>query len=162
MSLVLLLLATLAGPTPLGGSDDLGRRCELEIVELHRFLEEWSNAKLPETEAAFERFGAVIAPSFVIIDPDGVTLGRQPIVDAIRRAYGRWREAPGRIRIENFRLHQAAGGLALATYEEWHELPGETNGRLSSVLFGPNDSAPNGLEWLHLHEVWLPDSQGSD
>jgi hypothetical protein len=150
MSLMILLLATLAG------SGDLAGRCEREIVELHRFLEEWSNAELPETEEAFARFGDVIAPSFVIIDPDGVTIERKPIIDAIRRAYGRWRDRPGKIRIENFRLHQHGGGLALATYEEWHDLPGETVGRLSSVLFGPDADAPNGLEWLHLHEVWLP------
>jgi hypothetical protein len=162
MTAIILLLAALAAPDMAEGADDLAQRCESEVVELHRFLEEWSNATLPETEAAFERFGGVIAPSFVIIDPDGVTLGRQPIVDAIRRAHGRWVDTPGVIRIENFRLHQAGGGLALATYEEWHDLPGETVGRLSSVLFGPNEEAPNGLEWLHLHEVWLPRPEDVD
>ncbi len=83
-------------------------------------------------------------------------LDRQPIIEAIRGAHGRWQETPGRIRIENYRFRQAAGGLALATYEEWHDFPDETIGRLSSVLFGPNDAAPNGIEWLHLHESWIP------
>lgn len=146
---------------PLRSADErsLEERCRAEIVELHQFLEAWSNGELPDTDEAFSRFGDVIAPSFVIIDPDGEVAERGPIVDVIRRAHGRWRDAPGKIRIDNYRLHQHGGGLALATYEEWHELGDERVGRLSSVLFGPSDEAPNGLEWLHLHEVWVPGSQ---
>ena len=153
-------LALLAGASVVSGDDrSLDERCRAEVVELHQFLEDWSNGELPPTDEAFARFGDVIASSFLIVDPDGVMLGRQPIVDAIREAHGRWRAAPGRIRIENYRLHHAAGGLALATYEEWHDFPGapeESVGRISSVLFGPNDPVPNGLEWLHLHEAWIP------
>ncbi len=149
-----LVAVTLAAPAA-AAERTLEERCEAEIVELHRFLERWSNAALPDTDEAFARFAAVIAPSFLIIDPDGSEAGREPVVAAIRAAHGRWREAPGRIRIENYRLHHAGGGLALATYEEWHDLPGGGNGRLSSVLFGEDEAAPNGLVWLHLHEVWI-------
>jgi hypothetical protein len=160
LALTALVLAALALAS-LASADErsLDERCRAEVVELHQFLEAWSNAELPPTDEAFARFGGVLAASFLIIDPDGSMIGRQPIVDAIRGAHGRWRATPGRIRIENYRLHHAAGGLALATYEEWHDLPAapeKTVGRLSSVLFGPNDSAPNGLEWLHLHEAWIP------
>jgi len=157
----LLLLLSVA-PATAGDERSLDERCRAEVVELHEFLEEWSNAELPDTEEAFARFRDVIAPSFLIIGPDGEQAGQEPIVEAIRRAHGRWSEAPGGIRIENYRLHHAAGGLALATYEEWHEL-GEPRGRLSTVLFGPNDETPNGIEWLHLHEVWIePSPTGSD
>lgn len=148
------LVVALAVPA-LAEDRTLEERSEAEVVELHRFLEEWSNAELPPTDEAFARFAGVIAPSFLIIDPDGSEVSREPIVDAIRRAHGRWRDAPGKIRIENFRLLHAGGGFALATYEEWHDLPGGAKGRLSSVLFGQDDEAPNGLVWLHLHEVWL-------
>lgn len=139
----------------------LDERCRAEVVELHRFLEEWSNAELPPSDEAFARFADVIAESFLIIDPDGSRVGRDPIVDAIRAAHGRWREAPGGIRIENYQLHHAAGGLALATYEEWHDL-GEPRGRLSTVLFGPKKGTPNGLEWLHLHEVWIEPAEPAE
>ena len=149
----LLVVATAAGGS---GKPSLAERCEAEIVELHRFLEEWSNAELPATDEAFARFDGVIHESFLIVDPDGTVLGRRPIVEAIRKAHGRWTQAPGRIRIENVRLHQASEDFALATYEEWHDLPGGGNGRLSSVLFGADPEAPNGLVWLHLHEVWIP------
>lgn len=161
-----LIIATTLLAVPLLAKEPLRRsieqRCEAEVIELHRFLEEWSNAELPATDEAFARFGEVIAPSFLIIDPDSSQIGREPIVEAIRHAHGRWHEAPGKIRIENFRLHHAGGGYALATYEEWHDLPGGGNGRLSSVLFGEDESAPNGLVWLHLHEVWLEPEESAD
>ena len=127
------------------------------MVELHVFLEQWSNAELANTDEAFARFAEVLAPDFRLVGPDGQVATRQPIVDAIRGARGRWLPGKGRIRIEKFELHHASGGLALATYEEWHELPDRTVGRVSTVLFGPNEEAPNGLEWLHLHEVWIED-----
>ncbi len=150
------LLLVSAGAARAGDDRSLEQRCEAEVVDLHRFIEQWSNAELPETDEAFARFGDVIAASFVIIDADGVLIERQPIVDAVRGAYGRWRDAPGTIRIENFRLHQRDGALAMATYEEWHDLASGRVGRLSSILFGENPDAPNGLDWLHLHEVWMP------
>jgi hypothetical protein len=154
-AIVCLALAPLS-PATAEAERSLDERCRAEVVELHQFLEAWSNAELPANEEAFSRFGAVIAPGFSIVDPDGSVVERPPIVDAIRAAHGRWKARPGRIRIENFRLRHAAGGLALATYEEWHELPGGTTGRVSTVLFGANPSTPNSVEWLHLHEVWMP------
>ena len=157
--LAVLGIALLISTASSADERSLAERCEAEIVELHRFLEEWSNAELPDTDEAFARFADVIAPSFLIIDPDGSQADRQPIVDAIRRAHGRRKDAPGKIRIENYRLHQSGNGYALATYEEWHELPGGGNGRLSSVLFGFDDNAPNGVVWLHLHEVWIEPSE---
>lgn len=139
----------------------LEERCEAEVVELHEWIEQWSNAELPLTDEAFARFGDVIAPSFLIVDPDGTTSSQEPIVNVLRKAHGRWRHAeyPVRIRIRNFRLLHASGQLALAMYEEWHEdddAPPHKIGRLSTVLFGPNPDTPNGLEWLHLHESWVP------
>ena len=131
-------------------------RCRAEVVELHEFLEAWSNAELPDTDAAFARFADVLDASFVLIGPAGGQAGREPIVEAIRHAHGRWRDAPGRIRVENLIVRQASPELVVATYEEWHDREGASRGRLSTVVFGPDDAAPNGLVWRHLHEVWLP------
>ena len=139
---VCILLPLVLG-VPLGaGAGTVAERCRAEVVELHDFLEQWSNAELPATDEAFARFDRVIAPGFEIIGPDGERAGRDTIVE------------PGKIRIENFRFRLADGDLALATYEEWHEV-GEPRGRLSTVLFGRDEAAPNGLVWLHLHEVWI-------
>ncbi len=160
-ALVAVLALSHAAPGAGQTERSLEERCRAEIVELHAFIERWSNAEEPKTDEAFRRFDRVLAPSFVLIDPNGAVIERQPIVDAVRDSHGRWRDSPGKIRIENFRLHQHNDGFALATYEEWHDLGRTAVGRLSSVLFGANADAPNGLDWLHLHEVWLP-SDGRD
>ena len=152
-STTLVLVAILFSSVALAGAE-LEERCRLEIVELHKFLEDWFNAALPSTDEAFARFAEAIDPSFHIVGPDGVIADRETIVEAVRSSHGRWSEAPGTIRIEGFRLRQTSDGLALATYEEWHELE-ETKGRVSSVLFGADEAGPNGLAWLHLHEVWI-------
>lgn len=153
---VVLWLSLLTPAPLLAETPTLADRCRDEIVELHVFLERWSNAEMPQTDRSFERFDRVIDPSFLIIGPDGGSAGREPIVAAIRAAYGRWKDRPGRIRIENVRLREAGDGLALATYEEWHDFEAESRGRLSTVLFRSDPRAPNGLVWVHLHEVWLP------
>lgn len=152
-SMAFILLAALGASTALAGPS-LEELAHAEVVELHQSLEEWFNAELPMTDEAFARFADVIDPSFLIIGPDGEVTGREAILEAIRAGYGRWREAPGKIRIENFRLRHTRGGLVLAMYEEWHELE-EESARLSSVLFGMDKNGPNRLVWLHLHEVWI-------
>lgn len=156
LSVMLVALVPFAASGAEPGDDSIEARCEREIVELHQFLEAWSNADLPDEDGAFGRFGGVLDPSFVLVDPDGEILDREVIVGAIRTAHGRWRAAPGRIRIADVRVLQSSpDGWVLATYEEWHEQGERSLGRLSSVLFGPDPKAPNGLTWLHLHEVWL-------
>lgn len=156
------LLTALTLHTSAATADErtLEERCEAEVVELHEWIEQWSNAELPLTDEAFARFGDVIATSFLIVDPDGTTSAQTPILEALRKAHGRWEPAhyPIRIDIRNFRLLHSSGEHALAMYEEWHESEiGKLKvGRLSTVLFGPSATAPNGLEWLHLHESWVP------
>jgi len=134
-------------------------RCEQEVVELHRFFEAWFNAEIPPGEESFGRFTAVMADGFVIVSPDGVLTERQALIDRLRDAYGAWRKTgrPGRIRIENLQVRHSGGQQALVVYEEWQEVDGKQRGRLSSALLRRNEATPNGVEWLHVHEVWLPE-----
>ena len=78
------------------------------------------------------------------------------MTEGLRGAHGRWGSKPGRIWIERFRFHHRLGEAAVVTYEEWQEVDGETRGRLSTAVFGAREGRPNGVVWLHLHEVWLP------
>ena len=48
--------------------------------------------------------------------------------------------------------------LHLLRYQEWQERDGRSTGRLSSAVFRDRHDAPNAVEWLHLHETWLPNS----
>ena len=133
-------------------------RCRREVIELHRFFQDWFRGELEPTAEAFARFDSVIAESFVIIGPGGQLFERPPLVDRLRRGHGGWRDdEKSRIWIENVRLRHTAGELALLTYEEWQEIRGEVRGRLSSALFRACEGTPNRVEWLHVHETWLPE-----
>lgn len=137
------------------------QRCENEVVELHRFFQDWFNGVLPPTEEAFERFSSVMADEFVIISPNGELTERDELVERLRAAHGIWRRLsrPGRIWIENLRVRHRVGDQILVLYEEWQEMDGESRGRLSTALFRLRETAPNGVQWLHVHEVWLPDQE---
>ena len=127
---------------------------EREIIELHDFFEAWLGGTLSDTSENFARFVNVMGASFNIIGPDGSMTAHESLTERLRSAHG---ARPGlKIWIENIHLCQQHGDLILATYEEWQEHGGETKARLSSVLFRAKPGAPNGLEWLHVHETWLP------
>ena len=122
--------------------------CRNEIIDLHTFFERWLSG---ETED-LSRCEAVLADEFTMIGPGGRLIDRATLLDNLREAHGA--RAVG-IRIENFTVREI-DGLCLATYEEWQDEEGEVRGRLSTALFHARDDAPHGVEWLHVHETWLP------
>ena len=134
------------------------QRLSAEIVELHQFFQDWFNGVLPPTDETFERFSSVMADDFVIISPGGELTELDQLLHRLRDAHGIWRELsrPGSIWIENLRVRHQVGDQALVLYEEWQEIEGEPRGRLSTALFQRRDGLPNGVEWVHVHEVWLP------
>lgn len=134
-------------------------RCDKEVVELHQFFQDWFNGVLKNDDDAFHRFDGVMADDFQIIPPDAATTQREVLVERLRGAHGAWADRgdePGRIWIENLSVRRSFGDWAIVTYEEWQTVNGDTRGRLSTVIFGRREDTPNGLEWLHVHEVWLP------
>ena len=133
-------------------------RCEKEIIELHRFFVEWMTAELPRTDPAFARAADVLADGITMITPEAEVMGCEPLLGAIKAAHGAFTppDQTFRIWIKNYDCRFVSGDLCLATYEEWQDRSGVVKGRLSSVLFGPREGAPNGVEWLHVHETWLP------
>ena len=129
-------------------------RCQQEIVELHQFFQDWFTGVLLADDAAFARFSQVLGDTFIIISPDGRALSRNPLLESLRGMHGAHKGQ--RIWIENVQLRHQADNLALVTYEEWQEVAENKTGRLSTVLFQVKPDTPNGLEWLHVHETWLP------
>lgn len=128
--------------------------CRREVHELHAFFQGWFTGELPDTDAAFARLASVIAPEFQIVSPSGRGMHRAELLESLRATHG---ADPGaRIRVADFRGREVGEDLFLATYEEWQARPTGEKGRLSSVLFGREQGAPNGVAWLHLHECWLP------
>lgn len=156
--------ASVGGQADKGGSEhldltgpNLEEPCRLEVLQLHQFFQDWFNAVLEPTDANFERFASVIDLDFVIISPEGSLSPRAPLLEGLRGAHGSWAaQGDGKIWIENYQLHRVAGGFAVVTYEEWQRIGGKVRTRLSTAFFGRHDSTPNGVTWLHLHEVWMP------
>ena len=129
-----------------------------EIGDLHRVLEDWLGGVAPRTADAYRGFSDAIADDFIIIAPDGSVTARDPVVARIEALHGihAGPQNSFRIRIENCALRIDNGPYCLGTYEEWQDLAGRTTARLSTVLFRRRAGARNGLEWVHLHETWLP------
>jgi hypothetical protein len=130
--------------------------CETEIVELHRFFEDWFMGRLPDSAEAFSRFADVMADGFTMISPEGTVTGRASLLEALRAAHGAHGAAGSiSIRVANIQERQHRDGLCLLTYEEWQDDGAGEKGRLSSALFRLRPGAPNDVEWLHVHETWL-------
>ncbi len=132
--------------------------CRTEITELHHFFVEWMTGALPRTAEAFARAADVLADDMTMINPEGEVMACAALLGAIETAHGAFTppEQTFRIWIKNYDCRFVSGDLCLATYEEWQDRTGEVKGRLSTVLFRRRDGLPNGVEWLHVHETWLP------
>ena len=131
---------------------------EREIEELHAFFEDWFTGRIAATGEGYARFESVLAPDFVIIGPGGDEVGRTPILQRVESAHGSRPEGGFRIWIENTRVRECRPDRCLMTYEEWQEIDGVAKGRLSTVVFGARAGTPNGVEWMHVHETWLPET----
>jgi len=122
-----------------------------EIEELHRFFERW----LSGDEDDFSRCDRALARDFTMVAPGGEVRTRDALVRGLLDAQGK---RPVSIRIRNFEMFELAPELALARYEEWHG----DQGRVSTALFRVRGNAPNGIEWVTVHETWLPASRSTE
>ena len=133
--------------------------CKQEIIELHQFFQTWFCGQVEDSDQGFGRFARVIAEDFSIISPTGSINHREAILGMVRSSYGSWQNGNGRIWIENVVTRWQDGDMCLLTYEEWQEIDEHITARLSSVLFREKFATPHGVEWVHLHETWLPTSE---
>jgi hypothetical protein len=128
-----------------------------EIEDLHRFFVEWFTGSLEETQATFSRVENALADGFVIVGPSGQTQDRPLLLEQLRSAWGTRRPSEFHIWIEGLEVLELGGGLHLVLYQEWQEIAGERKGRVSSALLrSRSEASGGGLEWLRVHETWLP------
>ena len=128
-------------------------RVENEIIELHRFFQDWYNKQLSPTDENFARCSDVLHPNFTIIFPSGDQMRRQALLESLRNAHGSHTNI--QIWIKRVQVLHQNEGLVLATYEEWQENNRQVKSRLSTVLFQQAPTTPNGVRWLHVHETWI-------
>lgn len=126
---------------------------EEEIIALHQFFQDWFNGKLPKTDESFARFTGAMCPDFHMVTPEGKLVELNALTDRLRNAYGLRDEM--RIWIENVCVHWNQDALWLATYEEWQEIDGVVQSRISTVLLAEDAAAPGGLNWRHVHETFM-------
>jgi hypothetical protein len=128
--------------------------CIKEVHDLHQFFQDWFNGAIAQSEENFARVTRALNERFALVSPRGALAEYATVIEWLHSGYG---TRPGfRLWAEKITLRHQEGDLALVTYEEWQEMDAVVTTRLSSALFRRRDEAPNGVEWLHVHETWLP------
>ncbi len=134
---------------------DVALACEEEIVGLHRFFQAWFHGEFSDRDRGFQRFACVMDPGFVIVSPRGTATGLDALSTGLRGAFGSWKSGES-IEISEVALRHAHADLALLTYVETHRLRDSETARLSTALMRHREATPNGVQWLHVHETWMP------
>jgi hypothetical protein len=127
---------------------------EKEIRELQAFFEAWYRGTVDNSEVTFSRLADVLAPEFMLITSDGYILERERVLSLLRTDYAAKTEIE--LRVEDCQLRLASGDILLVTYEEHGTTQNLKKTALISAVLRKNPALPNGLEWLHIHEVNLP------
>ena len=127
---------------------------EREIHDLHTFFEAWYRGTIEDTDGSFGRLENVLAPEFTLITSDGYVVPREQLLPLMRAEYATKPEIE--MWVEAVQLRLASGEIVLATYEEHGRTTNGTRSTLITALLRRNPETPNGVEWVHIHEVRLP------
>lgn len=128
-------------------------RASAEVVDLHRFFVDWF-VEASADRADFSRFERVMAEDFQMVAPDGQILDRDAVLDHVRVSRATC-DDDFTISIEDIRAGWQADDAIVVCYVEIQQRAGKHSRRRSSAVFTTSSSAPNGVEWRHLHETWM-------
>ena len=124
-----------------------------EVVGLHRFFVDWFVAARADT-VDFSRFEDVMGEGLTMIAPSGQILDRDAVIDHVRSSRATCDDGFA-ISIEDIRPGWQTEDTIVVLYVEAQLRAGKHSRRQSSAVFTTSSSAPNGVEWRHLHETWL-------
>lgn len=141
---------------------DIDARCRREIIELHEFFEAWLCGRVPRNDKTLARLRNVLAERFEVINPAGARLTKGMLLGLVRAGYGSRADddPPFTLRVGNIRTRPLAAGVYVATYQESQRSGADIRMRLSTAVFRLQPRAPNGVQWEHLHEVWVSTPSG--
>ena len=128
-------------------------RARDEVVSLHEFFVAWYD-KATAAATDFDRFDKVMGPGMKMIPPSGDILERDAVVSYVRSNRATF-DGDYAIEIADVQPAWEAGNTIVVTYIEKQERRGVKTARRASALFVESSSAPNGVEWRHLHETWM-------
>lgn len=137
----------------MSGSISLFERASAEVIAFHRFFVAWYDAATAG-KTDFGRCEQVFGQGFHMIPPTGRIFDREATIDLIRSNRGSFNGGFS-IEIEDIRCGWEATDTIVVTYIEAQVRAGKSSRRQASALFTSSSSAPNGVEWRHLHETWL-------
>lgn len=127
--------------------------CKNEILELHEFFESWLNGSIPLNENEIKRVDSCLTNDFKLISPSGDTYDKPTLISGINSAHGSRKGV--NVKIKNINGQTLTDDLCLFLYEEWQVTLQMQRVRLSTAIFQYDETAPNYVSWLHLHESWL-------
>ena len=125
-----------------------------EITELHQFFEKWYRGKIENTGQSFSRMADVLAAEFTLITPDGHVVERKQLLDLMRSEY--FAKPEIKIWVENCRLRFSDQNVYIVIYEEHGVDKNQKRVSLITAVLRENQKQVNGLEWVHINEVHLP------
>ncbi len=136
---------------------DLERNAEKEVLDFHLALEGWLGGGSSNTDDNFAVIEQALVEEFSYVLPEGHMADKAATVGNLRQAHGALGQ-DFRIWIKNFNVIANPGSICMVRYEEWQRMPDASlEGRISTVAFRVNEKQANGVEWLHVHETWLPE-----
>jgi hypothetical protein len=121
-----------------------------EIEEIHHLLEGWMTGR-SEKATSLRRFESVLHEDFTFISSSGVEIDRAGFIEHLRQLQGQC--ADTRLWAENIRTICSSKLFVVACFEEYEHDKDIARARVSTVVFQCEDSHPNGLCWLRLHET---------
>jgi hypothetical protein len=132
---------------------NLFERASAEIIAFHRFFVAWYDSSTAGA-ADFGRCEQVFGEGFRMIPPTGSIFDRETTIGLIRSNRATC-HGDFSIEIEDIRPGWEVADMIVVTYVEAQVRAGRASRRQASALFTSSSSAPNGVEWRHLHETWL-------
>lgn len=131
----------------------LFRKASAEVLDFHRFFEGWYDAATADS-IDFGRCEHTFGQAFRMIPPTGRIFDRDETIELIRANRATFR-GDFAIEISDIRASFETEDTIVLTYVEAQSRAGKYSRRQASALFTASSSAPNGVEWQHLHETWL-------
>ena len=131
----------------------LFNRARDEVVSLHEFFVAWYDRATADA-TDFDRFDKVMGAGMKMIPPSGDMLERDAVISYVRNNRATF-HGDYAIEIADIQPAWEAGNAIVVTYIDKQERRGTKTTRRASALFVESSSAPNGVEWRHLHETWM-------
>ncbi|ENN88207.1 hypothetical protein RHSP_40368 [Rhizobium freirei PRF 81] len=131
----------------------LFQKVSAEVFDFHRFFEGWYNAATADS-IDFGRCERAFGRAFHMIPPTGRVFDRAETIELIRANRATF-QGNFTIEISDIRAGYETADTIVLTYIEAQSRAGKYSRRQASALFTASSSAPNGVEWQHLHETWL-------